>query len=211
MLPSQREVKSSVNPLTQTISRLIVVSAPSGAGKTTLCHMLLADFPNLVQSISSTTRAPRGTEREGVEYFFLNREEFEQQIQSNRFAEWAIVHGNYYGTSKTVIENALKAKRSVLLDIDVQGANQLKASYPKECYRIFIAPPSLEELERRLRSRKTDTEATIQKRLKNAQIEMKEGISFDSVVINDRLEQAYLDLKAVLQPLLPLELGISNG
>ena len=197
--------------MSDTPSRLIVVSAPSGAGKTTLCRKLLADFPSLTLSISSTTRAPRGAERHGVEYFFLSREEFEKQVQAGHFAEWAIVHGNYYGTSKEVIEKAFLEKKSVLLDIDVQGAKQLKSAYPKESYRIFISPPSLEELERRLRSRKTDSEETIQKRLKNAQLEMNEGRGFDSIVINDLLERAYTELKALVQCLLSLEVGEKNG
>jgi guanylate kinase len=178
---------------------LIVVSAPSGAGKTTLCARLLQDFDNVVLSISSTTRAPRGQEKDGVEYFFLSRQEFESQIQAGRFAEWALVHGNYYGTSKEVIEKAFATGKSVLLDIDVQGAASLAKAYPKETFRVFISPPSLEALEKRLRSRGTDSEETIQKRLKNAEEEMKRAGEFDKVVVNDQLDRAYSELKELVR------------
>jgi guanylate kinase len=178
---------------------LIVISAPSGAGKTTLCARLLQDFPELVLSISSTTRAPRGQEKHGVEYFFLSRPEFESQIQAGRFAEWALVHGNYYGTSKDVIEKAFASGKSVLLDIDVQGAASLAKSYPKETFRVFISPPSVAELEARLRSRGTDSEETIQKRVKNAEEEMKRLPEFDKVVINDQLDRAYTELRELIR------------
>lgn len=178
---------------------LIVISAPSGAGKTTLCARLLQDFPELTLSISSTTRAPRGQEKHGTEYFFLTRPEFESQIQAGRFAEWALVHGNYYGTSKDVIEKAFASGKSVLLDIDVQGAASLASSYPKETFRVFISPPSVAELEARLRSRGTDSEETIQKRVKNAEEEMKRLPEFDKVVINDQLDRAYTELRELIR------------
>lgn len=178
-------------------SKLLVISAPSGAGKTTLCARLLQDFSELVLSISSTTRAPRGTEKHGQEYFFLSKTEFEKQIHAGRFAEWAQVHGNYYGTSKDVIETAFKAGKSVLLDIDVQGSASLRKAYPRECYTVFIAPPSITALEQRLRARKTDSEETILKRVKNAAIEMKQMPEFHQVVINDQLEPAYAELHAI--------------
>ena len=181
------------------MNRLIVISAPSGAGKTTLCQKLLDDFPELVLSISSTTRAPRGSERHGKEYFFLSREEFEEEIQEKRFAEWALVHGNYYGTSKSVIERSFQAGKSVLLDIDVQGAESLRKAFPDEAVLIFITPPNMEELECRLRSRGTDSEDTIQRRLKNAAAELSKKEIFDHVVVNDTLDQAYSDLKALVE------------
>lgn len=180
-------------------SRLIVISAPSGAGKTTLCNRLLSDFPDqLVLSISSTTRPPRGSEQHGREYFFLSREEFEREIQQKRFAEWAIVHGNYYGTSKAVVEKAFAEEKSVLLDIDVQGAGSLKKSYPKEAALFFISPPNIETLEARLRTRNTDSEATIQKRMANAKAEMAQIHNFDHVIVNDSLDRAYLELKKLV-------------
>ena len=190
-------------------SKLIVISAPSGAGKTTLCARLLQDFPELVLSISSTTRAPRGTEKHGQEYFFLSKPEFEKQIQANRFAEWAQVHGNYYGTSKDVIEAAFKAGKSVLLDIDVQGSASLRKTYPRECYTIFIAPPSLQTLEARLRARKTDNEETIKKRVRNAADEMKRMPEFHQVVVNDQLEPAYAELHAIAQSQLRDAAGVN--
>ena len=185
---------------------LIVLSAPSGAGKTTLCKRLLEDFASIRLSISSTTRPPRGTEKNGHDYYFLSREAFEEQIQQNRFAEWALVHGNYYGTSKSVIENSFQAGLSVLLDIDVQGAAQLKKSFPDQCYQIFISPPNLKELEERLRARGTETEAVIQRRLANARFEMQESSKFDHIIINDDLERAYQELQNLVKDRLQLTL-----
>lgn len=190
---------------------LFVVAAPSGAGKTTLCKRLLKDFPQIRLSISSTTRQPRGAERDGVDYFFLSQPEFQKRIQEERFAEWALVHGNYYGTSKEVIEQSFAQGFSVLLDIDVQGAEQLRKSFPKECVRIFIAPPSLQELEARLRSRGTDSEDVIQKRLRNAQGEIQAGQQFDHVLVNDELERAYAELKSLIESRLNLLSGGSRG
>jgi guanylate kinase len=177
------------------MSHLIVISAPSGAGKTTLCARLLQDFPELRLSISTTTRKPRGAERDGVEYHFVSRDAFEAQIRARRFAEWALVHGNYYGTSKDTIETAFAAGKSVLLDIDVQGSASLRQAYPGQCLSIFIAPPDLKALEARLRARGTDSDETIRKRLRNAEEEMKEASKFDHLLVNDDLERAYGELK----------------
>jgi guanylate kinase len=177
------------------MSKLIVISAPSGAGKTTLCAQLLKEIPTLVLSISCTTRAPRGNEKHGHEYFFLTLEDFQAKIQSQAFAEWAEVHGNYYGTLKATIEENLSKGKSVLLDIDVQGADLLRKSFSGRVATIFISPPNLEELERRLRARGTDSEESIQKRLKNAAREMKEAQRFDLVLVNDSFDHAYTQLK----------------
>lgn len=185
-------------------TRLIVVSAPSGAGKTTLCQKLLKDFPSLKLSISFTTRAPRGNEKHGVDYFFINPEDFKRKINENELAEWAYVHGNYYGTSKRMIEEAFRSNHCVLLDIDVQGAKQLLKSYPKEAFLVFIAPPSLEILENRLRARGTDPEETIQKRLKNAKIELAEKDYFHFVILNDSMDRAYHEFKDLLKTKLHL-------
>lgn len=176
------------------MTKLIVISAPSGAGKTTLCHKLLKEFPDITLSISSTTRGPRGGEKNGVDYFFITKDKFQDMITSNRFAEWAIVHENYYGTSKDVIETALKQNKSVLLDIDVQGAESLRKVYPDICHTFFIAPPSIQELETRLRQRGTDTEETIQKRVQNARKELEKSSTFDHVIVNDSLDRAYKEL-----------------
>jgi guanylate kinase len=181
------------------MERLIVISAPSGAGKTTLCRKLLKDFKNLVLSISFTTRAPRGQEKHGTDYFFVSPEEFKKQIEANRLAEWAQVHGNYYGTSKDFIEASFGQGKSVLLDIDVQGAESLSKAYPKETVKVFISPPSLDELENRLRARGTDSEETIQKRLKNAREEIEKSKHFHHIILNDSLDHAYAVLKKTLE------------
>lgn len=173
---------------------LVVISAPSGAGKTTLCSHLLSDFPELTLSISSTTRAPRGSEQNGKEYFFLTRQEFETKIAAGNFAEWALVHGNYYGTSKDTLERCFAMNQSVLLDIDVQGSASFRQSYPDRNISIFIAPPDLPTLEARLRARGTDTEETIQRRMKNAAEEMTAANHFDHVIVNGDLETAYKSL-----------------
>lgn len=171
---------------------LIVVSAPSGAGKSTLCTRLLAAHPDRVAlSISHTSRAPRGLEIHGKEYFFTQKNEFQEKIKADVFAEWALVHENYYGTSKQTLEDFWANRKHVLLDIDVQGAESLRAVYPDRCLSVFIAPPSLEVLEQRLRGRGTDSEEIVQKRMKNAISEMNEQSKFDLIIVNTILEEAY--------------------
>jgi guanylate kinase len=178
---------------------LIVVSAPSGAGKSTLCTQLLKTHPDRVAlSISSTSRAPRGQESHGNEYFFYTHEEFTTQLDQQKFVEWALVHGNYYGTSRETLENFWNQGRHVLLDIDVQGAESLRKEYPGRTFTVFIAPPSLEELERRLRNRGTENEEAIQKRMKNASEEMKRKGEFDLVLVNDVYDSAYQQLEEVV-------------
>lgn len=176
----------------------MILAAPSGTGKTTLCSRLLSDIPELSLSISTTSRAPRGLEKHGSEYFFVSQAEFEASIKNHQFAEWAKVHGNFYGTAKSTIDQVFKKGQAVLLDIDVQGAESLKKSYPHDTFTIFIHPPSLEALEARLRGRGTDSEATIQKRLKNARDEIAEASKFDLEIVNDDLEQCYEELKAAV-------------
>lgn len=178
---------------------LIIFSAPSGGGKTTLANLLLKEFPNLTQSISTTTRAPRGTEKDGVDYHFLSTKAFEKKISDGKFAEYAQVHGNYYGTQTATIRNAFAEGKSVIALVDVKGAENLRESFPDEIYTIFINPPDLKTLEARLRGRGTDPEAAIQKRLANAIQEMGEAKNFDQVVINDRLDRALGELRSVFQ------------
>ena len=179
-------------------SRLVVISAPSGTGKTTLCARLLEEISELSLSVSTTTRAPRGQEKHGTEYFFVPVHDFKATIAADGFAEWAEVHGNFYGTSKHFIETTFEVGKSLLLDIDVQGADSLKRAYPAETVRIFLKPPSMTELERRLRARGTDSEESIRKRLLGAVHEMTHLDHFDYVVVNDDLERAYFELAGIV-------------
>ncbi|WP_457680197.1 guanylate kinase [Thermovibrio sp.] len=176
---------------------LIVISAPSGTGKTTLCHMLLKEFLNMEFSISYTTRKPREGEVNGRDYFFITKEEFLRKVEEGDFLEWAEVYGNLYGTSKSQVLKALREGKDVLLDIDTQGALQVKKNFP-EAVLIFILPPSLKELERRLRKRGKDPEEVIEKRLKVAREEIKRAPLYDYIVVNDLLEVAYEKLKSII-------------
>jgi guanylate kinase len=176
--------------------KLIIISAPSGAGKSTLCNQLLKDFEKrLVLSVSCTTRTPRPGDLHGREYYFISAEEFQKKIQANAFAEWAQVHGNYYGTLKSTIADCWAKGQSVLLEIDVQGAANLRKTYPARCFSVFVTTPNMEELEKRLRGRGTDSEETIQRRLKNAREEMTRVSEFDHVLVNDEFKGAYGQLK----------------
>jgi guanylate kinase len=184
---------------------LLVVSAPSGAGKTTLCDRLLADNPSMVYSISCTTRAPRGDERDGREYHFLSMDEFERRVARGEFIEHAVVHGNRYGTLRQTVEEALADGKDVLMDIDVQGAASIRkaaqggAGLLKNGYiDVFIAPPSLEALESRLTGRGEDAPEVIEQRLKNARVEMAQWRDYQYLVINDQLDRAYAELRAVV-------------
>ena len=186
---------------------MIVVSAPSGCGKSTLCDRLVDEFPKIISSVSCTTRAPRGEEKDGVHYFFLTKKEFKERIKHGEFLEWAKVHGNYYGTLEDTVLYAMEEGNHVLLDIDLQGAKQLRESLvrldPRHPIRrgftdIFISPPSMEELEKRLRGRGTDEEKVIKKRLDNAAGEMEFAKEYSFQIINDELEKAYHELKTVI-------------
>ena len=186
---------------------LIVVSAPSGCGKSTLCDRLVDEFPKISYSVSCTTRNPRGAEQDGVEYYFLSRKEFKERIKNGEFLEWAKVHGNYYGTLEDTVLFAMEEGNHILLDIDVQGAKQLREALvrldPRHPVRrgftdIFVSPPSMEELERRLRSRGTDDEKVILKRLENAAGEMAYAKEYSFQITNDDLEKAYHELKTVI-------------
>ncbi|WP_153147388.1 guanylate kinase [Dechloromonas sp. H13] len=177
---------------------LYVVAAPSGAGKTTLVRMLLATERAVHLSISFTTRAPRPGEANGREYHFVAVDRFKSMISAGDFLEWAEVHGNYYGTSQKWIAEQLAAGHDVLLEIDWQGAQQVRSAFP-EAIGVFILPPSMEELTRRLTGRGTDSAEVIERRLAAAQAEMRHVGEFDYVIINDSLEQALDDLRAVVR------------
>ena len=176
---------------------LIVISAPSGTGKTTLCHKLLEEFPNVEFSVSYTTRKPRPGEVNGKDYWFVSREEFMKMVEEGDFLEWAEVYGNLYGTSRSQVLKALNQGKDVLLDIDTQGALQVKRNFP-DAVLIFILPPSLKELERRLRKRGTDDEETIERRLRVAREEIKRARYYDYLIVNDELEVAYSRLKSII-------------
>lgn len=189
---------SSANSIenTRRLGLCLVISAPSGAGKSTLVERLRAEFPHFAYSISCTTRAPRGQEQDGVDYHFLTREEFIARRDTGYFAEWAEVHGNLYGTPKAPVEEHLAGGRDVLFDIDVQGALQVKEVFPQGLF-VFIQPPSRQELERRLRGRGTDSDEAIAKRLGNALGELRQSGKFDYLIVNDDLDTAADELRAI--------------
>jgi guanylate kinase len=177
---------------------LLVLSAPSGAGKTTLAHRFRATHPDAVFSISATTRGPRGAERDGVDYHFVSPERFTHLVHDGAFAEWAEVHGQRYGTLRATVDEALSAGRIAIFDIDVQGGSQIQAAWPREAATVFVLPPSAEELERRLRGRSTDSEEVIRRRLAAARSEVARGLaSYDYVVVNDDLDDALASLDAI--------------
>ena len=188
---AQGEKVQSVNrnAVQEKRGRIFVVSAPSGAGKSTLCAKMLKRFSHLSYSISHTTRAPRTGEKDGVEYYFITTDAFKERIDNDQWVEWAKVHENYYGTSKEVIEKGVAEGKHLLLDIDVQGARQVKAIFP-EAITLFIMPPSLGVLEERLKRRGTDADAVIEKRIANAEGEMAQKDFYQHVIVNDDLAQA---------------------
>jgi guanylate kinase len=177
---------------------LFILSAPSGAGKSTLCSAVLNRFPDLVYSVSYTTRSPRQGERNAEDYFFIDRSEFEAGIDQGRWAEWAEVHGNYYGTSMDTLNRELHQGRDILLDIDVQGMRQIQEKFP-EGITIFIMPPSLDTLKRRLISRGTESAGAIAVRLKNAQEEISDRDLYRHVIVNDQLPKAIDELIKLIE------------
>jgi guanylate kinase len=176
---------------------LFVVAAPSGAGKSSLVKALMELDARVVPSISHTTRPPRGQELHGREYYFVSRETFDQMVLQDAFLEWALVHGNRYGTSKQAIEQRMAQGADVVLEIDFQGAIQVKRIFPNAVL-IFILPPSWEELRSRLERRAEDTAEVIELRLKNAATETAHAREFDFVIINELFERALFDLKAIV-------------
>ncbi|MCD4813715.1 guanylate kinase [bacterium] len=177
--------------------RLIVISAPSGSGKTTICDRLLKRDKKIVRSISATTRERRGRERHGRDYYYRDKAVFKRDIQAGKFLEWAEVHGHYYGTLKQEVARQRKLGKDVALVIDVQGGLTVRRLDP-EAVLIFIQPPSFQVLEKRLRFRGTDDRGTIAQRLKNARWEMKFVKDYDYSVVNNRLEEAVAQIKAIL-------------
>ena len=180
-----------------TSARLFVIAAPSGAGKTTLVKTLTTRNPELRFSISYTTRPKRRNEAHGVDYLFVGQDEFDRLRTDGALLESANVFDNFYGTSREQVEEHLAADHNVILEIDWQGARQVREAMP-DCITVFILPPSREELERRLRSRGTDSEEVIERRLRDALSDMSHWDEFDYVIFNDDLDQAVADLEAVL-------------
>lgn len=177
---------------------LLIISSPSGAGKTTLTRRLLDEFKALRFSVSHTTRAPRKNEIDGHDYHFVGRDDFEQQVGNGAFLEWAEVHGNLYGTSLGELDRARDEGRlGLMFDVDYQGARQIKAKVP-HAVGIFILPPSMGELERRLRARATDDEKTIERRFAKAEAEIEHYGLFDYIIVNDDLEKSQARLRSVV-------------
>ncbi len=176
---------------------VIVVSAPSGGGKTSLCEEAVRRIPDLVHSVSFTTRPPRSHEVNGRDYYFVNEATFQRMVESGDFAEWASVHDHLYGTSKRLLEANMAAGKDVILDVDVQGAAQLRQQYPEGVF-VFMLPPSWDMLEERLRARRSDAPEEIERRLKKAREEIKCFNEYEYVIINDVLERAVGDLCAII-------------
>ncbi len=176
---------------------LLVVSSPSGAGKTTLCNRLREEFPQLGYSVSYTTRKPRKGERNGVDYHFVDKPTFAEMVARDEFAEYALVHGNNYGTTTQTVSEALSRGRDLLFDIDFQGGRQLKQKFADDMVLIFILPPSLDELAKRLRGRATDAREVIERRLRVAREELRHYDEYDFVIVNENLNRAYDALRAI--------------
>ena len=177
--------------------QLTVITGPSGVGKGTLVQRLLERNPNIWLSVSATTRSPREGEQDGLSYFFQSRERFDALVSDGGLLEWAEFAGNCYGTPRAPVEEQLSTGRPVLLEIELEGARQVRRSFP-DAVQIFLAPPSFEELERRIRGRGTDPEEAILRRLARAQEELKSKAEFDAVVVNDDLDQAMLRLEQLM-------------
>lgn len=171
--------------------KIIIITAPSGAGKTSITRFLLEKYPQLAFSISAATRSPRGNEVNGKDYYFMKVEEFQQKIQKGEFVEWEMVYeGKYYGTLKKELDRVWKENKCPLLDIDVKGAIHVQTQYPQTSLSIFIEPPSVRELARRLASRGTETEESLQTRVNKAEYEMSFSHHFNHTIVNDDLQEA---------------------
>ncbi|MBC1238908.1 guanylate kinase [Nostoc sp. 2RC] len=191
-IQSRATTKESLNP-----GALIVLTGPSGVGKGTLMRSLLQRHPELYYSVSATTRSPRPGEIDGKSYYFITRSKFEQLIAGGEFLEWAEFAGNYYGTPREAVLNQINSGKLVVLEIELEGARQIRASFPT-AFSIFILPPSLEELEKRIRSRNQDSEDAIARRLHRAQEEIKAADEFDIQIVNDDFKTALNDIEAAL-------------
>lgn len=176
---------------------IIVISAPSGTGKTTILRRILNDFPEIVFSVSATTRKKREHEVDAVDYFFISENEFKYKIQNNEFVEWELFYDYYYGTFGSFIENCINNGNSVILEVDVHGALEIKRIYP-DAILIYIAPPSFEELLIRLKKRQTENEEDLRKRIERAKMELSHKDKFDYIIINNDLNTAYYEIKVLI-------------
>lgn len=176
---------------------LLVVSGPSGAGKGTICKELRAQVPEIQYSVSATTRSPRSGEIDGQHYFFVSKEQFEDMIANNGLLEWAKVYSNYYGTPIDAVRESIDRGQDIILEIDIQGALQIKEKFPQGIF-IFVAPPSLSELRRRIVTRGTDAPEKIEERMNCTQEELTHIPEYDYIVVNDELEQAVAKVKAII-------------
>jgi guanylate kinase len=181
--------------------RLIVISAPSGAGKTTIAREILLRNPSLAFSVSATTRPRRATEIDGKDYVFLEKDEFRRRVDAGEFVEWEEIYGEYYGTLRSAIDAALKEGKHLLFDVDVKGGLSIKRAYP-QALLIFIAPPSVEELKQRLITRHTENADTLARRLARVPMEMSLGERFDHTVVNDDLATAIQEVQTLVSPFL---------
>ncbi len=189
-----------ISPSPQILTgQLVVITGPSGVGKGTLLRSLRQAHPDLFFSVSATTRAPRPGEIDGKDYYFCDRYQFEQMVQTGQLLEWAEFAGNFYGTPRQPIQEQIQQGKLVVLEIELAGARQVRQSYP-QAFQIFILPPSLEELERRIRDRGQDSETAIARRLARAQAEILAADEFDLQIVNDTLELALAQLEATLFP-----------
>ncbi len=179
--------------------KLFVFSAPSGCGKTTIAHAILNLHPEMLFSVSATSRPKRANETDGKDYFFLSLEEFSDNIRIGALVEWEEIYGNYYGTLRREVERALQSGTSMVFDIDVKGALSIKRHYPEQTVLIFIEPPSLEELIQRLKNRQTEDSESLKKRIERVPMEMEQRVLFDEHVVNDNLEQAITEVDAIIK------------
>lgn len=184
--------------LMEITGKIFVISAPSGAGKSSLCNYILKEIDDLSFSVSYTTREPRKGEIDGKDYFFTDKDTFEAWIREDKFVEYALVYGNYYGTSKDYLEESIKAGKNILLEIDIQGARAIREKF-EDAVLIFINAPSFQELKKRLENRGTDSEEVIRKRLEAAENEIKASVFFDYVIVNDDFEKASKELKKLIE------------
>jgi len=186
--------------------KIFVITAPSGTGKTTIIRSILKKLPDVVYSISATTRGKRANEKDGVDYFFIDEAAFQQKISDHQFVEWEKVYDYYYGTPKFFVEKVISEGNSILLELEVKGALSIKKVFP-QAIMIFLLPPSLEILEKRLRERKTESEEDFQKRIERAKMELSLKDKFDYFIVNNNLNTAILELKEVIEKITNKEMN----